>query len=211
MSQTTTETERAGRSLLENVFYGAIVTIGLIGAIAALIASTRSSDKGWTLVVGLVIAMIFAVTILALLYILLLMRVLVPLLSSLVMLIKEGKATGLIPTILATAQVIFIGATNEILNEDPALRWSLGAILAALSLFGSVFATLKKNIGVTIVGVGMVIISAGVIIFSALTNHHWWSNYLTLSVGNQVAIAGAIGVSIIIIISTAIFMATKRG
>jgi hypothetical protein len=198
------------RPLIENIFYGALVVIGLTGATAALIASTRPSDKGWTVVVGLVIAMVFGVTLAVAFYVWLLTNIIVPRLNVLVMLIKQDKASGLIPTLLATAQLIFIGATNEILNGDPALRWALSAILAALSLFGFLFTTLHKNILVTFVGVGMVIVSAGVVIFSAFTNHHWWSNYLSLSVGNQIAIAGAIGISIVILVATPIGIAQNR-
>lgn len=209
MSEATQAGEPTGRSLIENLFYGALVVIGLIGAVAALVASTRSSDKGWTVVVGLVIAMVFGVTLAVGFYIWLLTRVIVPRLNVLVNLVKQDKAPGLIPTLLATAQLIFIGATNEILNGDPALRWALSAIIAALSLFGFLFTTLHKNIGVTVVGVGMVVVSAGVVIFSAFANHHWWSNYLSLSVGNQIAIAGAIGISLVILVATPIAIAQK--
>lgn len=209
MTEVTQPGEPTGRTLLENLFYGALVVIGLIGAIAALVAAMGPSDKGWVVVVGLVIAMVFGVTIAVGVYIGLLTMFIIPALKDLIDRIKQDKAPGLVPTLLATAQLIFIGATNEILNGDPALRWALSAILAALSLFGLIFATLHKNIGVTIIGVIMVFLSAGVVIFSAFTNHHWWSNYLSLSVGNQVAIAGAIGISIVMLVATPIVVFQK--
>jgi hypothetical protein len=48
----------------------------------------------------------------------------------------------------------------------------------------------------------MVLISAAVVICSAFINHHWWPNYLSLPVGDQVAIAGAIGISISMLVAT---------
>lgn len=210
MSTEVPPNQPARRTLIENIFYSTLVLIGLIGAVAALVAATGPSDKGWVVIVGLVIAMVFGVTLAVGLYVLLVTMIIVPLLRDFVDMIKKDRAPGLVPTLLATAQLIFIGATNELLNSDPALRWAMAAILAALSLLGFLFTTLDKNMGVTIVGIVMVLFSAVVVIFSAFTNHHWWSNYLSLTTANQVAVVGAIGISIVIPVVTAIVIVQKR-
>jgi hypothetical protein len=196
--------------LLENLFWGAIALIGLILAVATLIASTRPSDKGWTVIVALVIALAFGVAIAVTAYVWLLRNIVSPQIAKLVILIKDDQAPGLVPAVLSAAQAIFIGATDEILNSDPILRWSLAAILAAVSLVGSLLSKLGKDTASIITGVGMVIISAGTVLFSAFTNHRWRSDYLKLSISNQIAVGGAIGISALILIATLIAIAKRR-
>src|ERR1022692_231098 len=196
--------------LLENLFWGAIALIGLILAVATLIASTRPSDKGWTVIVALVIALAFGVAIAVTAYVWLLRNIVSPQIAKLVILIKDDQAPGLVPAVLSAAQAIFIGATDEILNSDPILRWSLAAILAAVSLVGSLLSKLGKDTASIITGVGMVIISAGTGLFSAFTHHPWRSDYLKLSISNQIAVGGAIGISAIILIATLIAIAKRR-
>jgi hypothetical protein len=193
----------------ENRFViGVVLVIGLLAAIAALIAALGSSDKGWFAFCGLLIALAFGAVLAIGLLVLLIRDVLIPVLRKLTEVIEKNKAPGLLPALLAAMQGVFIAANDEILNGDPTLKFALSAIIAMVSFLGVLFAELHRDTWMTMVGIFLVIVAVGPVAFVAITHKHWWSHYSSMSATNQIAFVGSIAICIVIPI-TAIMISRR--
>jgi len=194
---------QAETSPWENRFVIAVLLlIGLLGAVAGLIAATGSSDRGWLTFLGLAIAAIFVAAAALGLLAVFLRKAVVPAIGLFVVLVREDKAPGLLPAFLAALQGVFIAANDEILSNDPGLRFALAAIIPMISFLGALFAELHKDNWMTVLGFLLVAVSAAPVVIVAFTNKQWWSHFQSSSATNQIAIIGVVVISIAIPIAS---------
>jgi hypothetical protein len=98
----------------------------------------------------------------------------------------EPDAPALLPALTTFLSVALVGASHEILADDPVLKWLLTVAVAIVTLAGATLAYLGFGRAVTLAGFVALASPALVIVIAGSRDwSSWWETYLSWSTSDQ--------------------------
>lgn len=195
--------ERREDQRRENILFGTVTIIALIGATAALIAATKHGLPSWLFILGNIGAVLVVVPTAGLAWFAIFSRVfgwtVEKPLAKLKTVVQKDDVVSLFTIIIAPVQTLIWFASGEII-EDKRQKIAIGVVAIALSTAGGICATLAKNKRMYVFGAGSVGLSLVPTVVAASHYHRWIESFGKAGIFNQTMIIGALVASILLLV-----------